>query len=288
MGLPTSPEVLRIKITHHRFSTLFLLWRNAFMLWDWARIFPTNPPSLIGKNYVWWRGYRGAAFARNGKISWKSVQHVYSWKWSKFVIVYQSTTRPCFLELSGQDPGHARHKGSYLTSILIWLRQQLLEDHVNVLLLLEKRWHGVSPRKFTLNSKKICYLSSKPGEGRFMRFGLIGGGNICLGFGGNSWCFVRSAVPTVLRSMGSVHECPDTCSQFLKALLATFHGFCQIHKGMCLSQRACQNFHARFQFCVGNCVKRGEALWVPFDRIVAPVIHNSYTESFLTQTTSLR
>ena len=34
-------------------------------------------------------------------------------------------------------------------------------------LLLEKRWHVVSPQKITLNSKQKCALSSKPGKGSF-------------------------------------------------------------------------------------------------------------------------
>ena len=132
---------------------------ESYLVWDWAMICSTNPPSCIGKNDVCWRESKVAGCTRNGKLSCQSVQHMYSWKgWSQLVLIYQGTLRTCLLELCGKVLGHARHTGSGLPSMFLWLWQQLLEDRANVCLPLEKRWLGVSPQKVTLNSNQKYYL----------------------------------------------------------------------------------------------------------------------------------
>ena len=158
-GFPRCPEILRIKITHQRFFTLFFLWQKAFLVWGWARNFSTNPPFPFGKNGVWCTKSRGAAWARNGKLSCLSIQHVHLWKgWKQLAELYQRTTNSCLLLLGGKDLGHERNTASSLTSIFIWLWENLLQDRFNVSFLLEKRWHVVSPQKITLNSKQKCGL----------------------------------------------------------------------------------------------------------------------------------
>ena len=73
-----------------------------------------------------------------------------------------------------------------------------------------------------------------------MHFLLTVEGNICLLFGGTGGCFVRSAVPRLLKSLGSVHECQGSSSKYVKALLVTFNVFSHIHKCMCLSEASTQ------------------------------------------------
>ena len=75
-----------------------------------------------------------------------------------------------------------------------------------------------------------------------MHFGLIVEGNFCPAFGGTGGCFVRPAVPRVVRSIRRVHECLSTSSHFVKALPATFSGFCQIHKCVSLKSEYANTF----------------------------------------------
>ena len=135
-------------------------------------------------------------------------------------------------------------------------------------------WRFYTENHSKLQSKMLPFPVSQGTE--FQEISAEIWREISPGFGVTGGFFVRSSVPRLLRSLGSVPECPGTSCQYVKALPATFNGFCQIHKGCVFHKLACKNIHARSPFRVGNCVQWVEALWVLFDRIVAPVTQQSH------------
>ena len=201
---------------------------ETFLVWDWARICPTNTPSCIGTNEAWLRVSKGAECAGKGEFSSQACQHFNSRKeFSQCVVLYQRATWSWLPTLNGKCKGHAEQTGSGLISILNWQQWQLLEDRVNVWYscLVEEAWHFQGEIHCNLEDRSDNF-SSKPEEGSFILFPLTVGGNLCPGFGSAGGSFVRPAAPRILKSLGILHECPGTTSQYRKTFLATYKGLC--------------------------------------------------------------